>query len=580
MKKILFISAFLISINSNAQNIDNMCGTDVPENYFEILEEKRDLIEKYEREYYQLKQNRTSTAITNVPVKIHIVTQASGATSISESDILAEIEEANSYLVNSFLEMTVCDNVNYIAANNLYEFDTADQGQLYANNVSDILNIYFVESITSGGNGICGYTYLPGSSSQWYDVIVMDNQCTTSASGTTLLHEFGHHWNLIHTHGVTNGVLTDELVSGSNCETAGDRICDTPADPQLNGSNVSNVSCVYTGNDTDAQGQPFDPDTSNVMSYSPQSCTNTLSDGQFARMYAGYHAFKSYYKCPSFNVAFTSVENQDCDDNLSVEFNDSSVGAVSWQWDVDGDDIIDYTDQNPSHTYTPGDYDVTLTITNSSSSSITKVFPNYISYGPSIYETSKVYLTIRVVNGVDQNTWEFTDSSGTILYSGGPYSTSDDYTHEFDVVQSECYTFTIYDSQGDGLSNNNNLMGSAGQEFYELKADDDLLIHTNTDFGSEESTQISTNYLNLTDLEINNFSVYPNPSEYLLTIRPNGSIIPEKYSIIDINGRIILNKDVQSQYDLSVETGALESGIYFINIVSKGKEETIKFIVK
>ena len=209
MKKILFISAFLITLNSNAQNIDNMCGTDVPENYFELLEEKSDLIEKYEKEYYQLKQNRTSTAITNVPVKIHIVTQASGATSISESDILAEIEEANSYLVNSFLEMTVCDNVNYIAANNLYEFDTADQGQLYANNVSDILNIYFVESITSGGNGICGYTYLPGSSSQWYDVIVMDNQCTTSASGTTLLHEFGHHWNLIHTHGVTNGVLTD-----------------------------------------------------------------------------------------------------------------------------------------------------------------------------------------------------------------------------------------------------------------------------------------------------------------------------------------------------------------------------------
>ena len=51
MKKILFISALLISINSNAQNIDNMCGTDVPENYFELLEEKRDLIEKYEKEY-------------------------------------------------------------------------------------------------------------------------------------------------------------------------------------------------------------------------------------------------------------------------------------------------------------------------------------------------------------------------------------------------------------------------------------------------------------------------------------------------------------------------------------------------
>ena len=580
MKKLLFISALLFSISSISQNIDNFCGTEVPENYFNLLDDNKDLIEKYEREYYELKKNRTSTAITNVPVKIHIVTQASGATNITESNITAEIQEANSYLINSFLEMTVCDDVNYIADNNLYEFDTADQGQLYSYHQPNILNIYFVESITSGGNGICGYTYLPGNNSQYYDVIVMDNQCTTNASGDTLLHEFGHHWNLIHTHGTTNGTLTDELVNGSNCSTAGDRICDTPADPQLNGSNVSNVSCVYTGSDTDAQGQPFDPDTSNIMSYSPQSCTNTLSDGQFARMYAGFHTFKSYYECPSFNIDFTSVENQDCDDNLSVDFTDTSFGAVSWQWDVDGDDVIDYTTQDVSHTYTPGDYDVTLTITNSSSSSITKVFPNYISYDSSIYETSKVFATIKVVNGVDQNTWDFTDSSGTIIDSGGPYSSSGEYTHELDVVQSECYTFTIYDTQGDGLSNNNNLQGAAGQEWYELKTDDDILIHTNTDFGFEENTQISTNYLSLSDLDVNNFSVYPNPSEYLLTIKVNGFNIPEKYSIIDINGRIILDKIVYSESDLSISVALLESGVYFLNIIAEDKEENIKFIVK
>jgi hypothetical protein len=580
MKKILFISAIIFSINSTAQNINNFCGTEVPEDYFNIMDEKREILENFEREYYQLKENRTSTAITNVPVKIHIVTQASGATSISESDIIAEIEEANSYLVNSFLEMNICDEVNYIADNNLYEFDTADQGQLYSYHDPDILNIYFVESISSGGNGICGYTYLPGSNSQYYDVIVMDNQCTTNNSGDTLLHEFGHHWNLIHTHGVQNGTLTDELVNGSNCETAGDRICDTPADPQLNGSNVSNVSCVYTGNDTDGQGQPFDPDTSNIMSYSPQSCTNTLSDGQFARMYAGYHAFKSYYKCPSFNIDFNTDQNQDCDDNMSVNFTDTSVGAISWQWDVDGDDVIDYTVQNPSHTYTPGDYDVTLTITNSNSSSITKVFPSYINYSSSIYETTKVYLTIRVVYGVDQNTWEFTDSSGTIIDSGGPYSESGDYTHELDVVQSECYTFSIFDSEGDGLSNNNNLAGAAGQEFYELKADNDILIHTNTNFGSSESTQISTNYLGLSDIDINNFSVYPNPSEYTINIKSNGSSIPEKYLIFDVNGRVVLDKIVSTDSDLAIDVGSFDSGVYFIKVISNGKEEHIKFIIK
>jgi len=580
MKKILFISAIIFSINSTAQNINNFCGTEVPEDYFNIMDEKREILENFEREYYQLKENRTSTAITNVPVKIHIVTQANGATSISESDIIAEIEEANSYLVNSFLEMNICDEVNYIADNNLYEFDTADQGQLYSYHDPDILNIYFVESISSGGNGICGYTYLPGSNSQWYDVIVMDNQCTTNNSGDTLLHEFGHHWNLIHTHGVQNGTLTDELVNGSNCETAGDRICDTPADPQLNGSNVSNVSCVYTGNDTDGQGQPFDPDTSNIMSYSPQSCTNTLSDGQFARMYAGYHAFKSYYKCPSFNIDFNTDQNQDCDDNMSVDFTDTSVGAISWQWDVDGDDVVDYTVQNPSHTYTPGDYDVTLTITNSNSSSITKVFPSYINYSSSIYETAKIYLTIRVVYGVDQNTWELTDSSGTIIDSGGPYSESGDYTHELDVIQSECYTFSIFDSEGDGLSNNNNLGGAAGQEFYELKADNDILIHTNTNFGSSESTQISTNYLGLSDIDINTFSVYPNPSEYIINIKPNGSNIPEKYLIFDINGRVVLDKTVSTDSDLAIDIGSFDSGVYFLKVILNGKEEHIKFIIK
>ena len=580
MKKILFIIAIIFSINSSAQNINNFCGTEVPENYFNSMDEKREILENYEKKYYQLKANKTSTAITNVPVKIHIVTQANGTSAISASDIIAEIEEANSYLVNSFLEMNICDDINYIADNNLYAFDTDEQGSLYSHNQPDILNIYFVESITSGGNGICGYTYLPGSSNQYYDVIVMDNQCTTNADGDTLLHEFGHHWNLIHTHGVQNGTLTTELVSGSNCSSGGDQICDTPADPQLNGSNVSNVSCVYTGNDTDAQGQFFDPDTSNIMSYSPQSCTNSLTNGQYARMYAGYHTFKSYYECPSFNVDFTSDENQDCDDTITVNFTDTSVGAVSWQWDVDGDDVIDYDIQNPSHTYSLGDYDVTLTITNSNSASITKVFPAYISYDSNIYETTTVNLTVNVANGINQNTWEFTDSSGTIIDSGGPYSSSGEYTHELDVVQSECYTFTIYDTQGDGLSNDDTSQFFAGQEWYRLETDNGLLIHTNTNFEWEEDTKIRTSYLGLSDININNFSVYPNPSEHIINIKLNGGSIPERYLIFDVNGRVILDKIVSSESDLAINIESIDSGIYFLNIISNGREENVKFIVK
>ena len=107
----------------------------------------------------------------------------------------------------------------------------------------------------------------------------MDNQSTTNTESTTLIHEFGHHFNLIHTHGTSNDPgSTDELVNGSNCVSAGDRLCATPADPLLNSSNVSSVNCLYTGSATDTLGQVYEPDTSNIMSYSPNICTDFISN--------------------------------------------------------------------------------------------------------------------------------------------------------------------------------------------------------------------------------------------------------------------------------------------------------------
>jgi len=53
---------------------------------------------------------------------------------------------------------------------------------------------------------------------------------------------------------------------------------------------------------------------------------------------------------------------------LLVQFTDHSFssapgGVLAWQWDVDGDSVIDYTTQNPTHTYTTcGTYSVTLTV--------------------------------------------------------------------------------------------------------------------------------------------------------------------------------------------------------------------------
>tara|TARA_A100001011_G_scaffold398014_1_gene500913 strand:- start:79 stop:1821 length:1743 start_codon:yes stop_codon:yes gene_type:complete len=574
-KQLIFQTFFMFFCLSLAsQEIHTgYCGTEVPNNFFEIENSNKENFEYYLVEYYSKVQSKSSTAITNVPVKIHIVTDANGATNITESQILDEIDEANTFLANSFLEITVCEETNYIANNQLYNFDYDDMSILYQNNQSNIMNLYFVESIND--NTIAGYTHFP-QNSQYYDVIVMDNQATTNNISSTLIHEFGHHFVLLHTHGTSNVPgSTDEYVNGSNCATTGDRFCDTPADPLINSSNVSSVNCLYNGNATDALGQVYEPDTSNIMSYSPDVCTDFFSEEQYAYMYAGYHVFRgTYYECPSFNVDFDAEINESCDDYMTVNFTDTSVGATAWEWDVDGDDIVDYTDQNPSHVYTPGLYDIALKIYNGSES-ITKVFPQYINFTSNIYETSKVNLKLFIVD-LNENTWEFKDSAGNILYEGGPYEQNGEHNHEFDVVQSECYTFTIYDTAGNGLDGYNWMVGN---ESYELTTEEGDLIYTNTNFGSEESKLISTEYLSLNQNSINSISIYPNPADNFIYIRYQ-NILPDSYKIFDLNGRLINSKIINNEDDLEINVGTFERGLYFISISSGENMDNLKFLVK
>jgi|TARA_B110000114_G_scaffold147900_1_gene157795 PKD repeat protein len=570
----------LININIFSQQTQ-YCATETTEENLQFIEDNMDLIRYYENEFYQLKETKTSTALTSIPVKVHIITNDDGSGGIDISDVISELNEVNTYFENSFVEFYVCDEVNYINSSSLYDFDSdTQQDLLFSNHQENILNVYFVNDISFGSGGACGYTYLPGNTNQYYDAVVMDNDCTTSQSGTTLTHEMGHHLNLIHTHGPQNGTLTDELVSGTNCSVAGDLLCDTPADPQLGYSNVNDVNCLYSESGpptTDAQGNLFDPDTSNIMSYAPQECTNTITDQQYARMYAGYHAFKNYYACPSLNVSFISEQTAiDCGEQLLVDFSDNSTNSSAWEWDVNGDDVIDYTTQNFSHTYeSPGSYDVSLKISNGSET-ITKVFPNYISFEANLFETSKIYLNVSVKNGVNQNTWEFKDGSGDVLYSGGPYETAsgvdETYSHEFDT-SSDCYIFTMYDSEGDGLTNDSWNLGS---EYYELLDENNVSIKYGRDFGSEESTSIKNEYLGLSNSTAINFLIYPNPASDFINLKSDSGI--DGYLIYDIKGSMILKSTNNNSNDLSISLKNIYSGIYFIEIKSGTYKETVKFI--
>ena len=124
---------FLTIINGYSQNMEN-CATQTSDKDMQFIIENMDLIRYYENEYFLLKESKTSTALSSVPVKIHIITNDDGSGGIDINDVLSELDEVNAYFQNSFVEFFVCDDVNYINSSSLYDFDSDTQQDLLFSN--------------------------------------------------------------------------------------------------------------------------------------------------------------------------------------------------------------------------------------------------------------------------------------------------------------------------------------------------------------------------------------------------------------------------------------------------------------
>lgn len=376
---ILFYSSmYLLCAHAFAQKNMESCGTVTTSESIQYINNIKPALTKHEQVFMQMKSvsNKSqSKFINSIPVKAHVIKSSDGVGGIREADINTAISNLNTIYADAYMEFFLCEGINYIYEDKLCHIKKGDEKNLIETyNSPGLINIYFTDNILNEINeAICGYSDNQGRN----DVIVIKNNCAMNDS--SLAHEMGHFFSLIHTHGPDSTKMTTEFVDGSNCDTDGDGICDTPADPKLTNKNLNNF-CQYTGAETDAHGDVFKPDTRNIMSYAMKGCRNHFSKQQLARMYAFYNAAKSYLACPDFNANITTDVSQTCEDQLTVNFQSNCENIDKWEWDVDSDGIIDYTTKNASHTYENGIYDVKLTVSNKSKS-IIKTYVNFIKVG-------------------------------------------------------------------------------------------------------------------------------------------------------------------------------------------------------
>ncbi len=371
---ILFLLiVFIVPFNLNAQHQE--CGTKAPDNLLEWWSSINQGYPAFLKAFKEQRENpsRNGTITNSVPYMAHILRRSDGSGGLTAQQLEDAFVIVNQRYADANIEFFRCVDINYIDNTTWYDFSRDEQTDVMAgNNVDDMMNIYFANSVlSSSGSSLCGYANFPGSSNE---VIVMRNSCTTN--GSTLSHEIGHFFGLPHTH---NGGT--ELVDGSNCSTAGDLMCDTPADPTL-GTSTVNSACQYTGTATDANGDLYMPNPRNIMSYSRKSCRDFFSVEQYATMAYVSLTSRANLSCSTFNVDFDASGTTSCDLPLTVAFTSQTTGATSYSWDFNNDGVEDANTADASYTFTEaGQYDVRLTISNGVNN-IWKTKESFVNAGP------------------------------------------------------------------------------------------------------------------------------------------------------------------------------------------------------
>lgn len=312
-----FLTAALLSLPVLAQSD---CGTVTPPGYEAVLAQR------------VAQAPAVTGGLIIVPVHIHLLRESNGNSNLTLQQIQTELDSVNYYYANAGLIFIECIAAEMIDEDTMYNYESSfHQAELLNNHFTpNVLNLYFGNTVSLNFTAVCGYAWFPGGP----DAAFISGSCATN--GSTLAHEIGHYMGLMHTHGGSS----DELVDGSNCSTEGDWICDTPADPGLSG--LVDTACMYTGTQLDANNQPYQPDVTNIMSYSRKVCRTSFTPTQYSVINATYWSDRTYLQCISTPVAETSVTEarvfpNPADNEVRVLFgNGATDGTVIELFDMGG----------------------------------------------------------------------------------------------------------------------------------------------------------------------------------------------------------------------------------------------------
>ena len=251
----------------------------------------------------------TRNAITYVPLTFHLISESDGSGQVSVRKVLEQMTALNRDFADTDLQFYLNTVFSELSNSTIYQAQSSFLAQNQMETIRDDngIDVFLVKTVSGNANqpGTALGVYSP-----FRDWIIIANRDVNAISGT-LSHEVGHFFSLNHTHygwdskawdhdnptpnpvGNTSpeGIPT-ELQDGSNCQTSGDFICDTPPDYNFGlGWRKDGDTCApYDAGVKDPKGTVVDPMESNHMGYFISCDDYDFTTEQITVMKADYNS--------------------------------------------------------------------------------------------------------------------------------------------------------------------------------------------------------------------------------------------------------------------------------------------------
>jgi len=230
--------------------------------------------------------------ITYVPMKYVLVARTNGTGRVAEESVLDMHCHLNEVYLPQEIQFYIKDGTfKYVDNDAVYtDHQRTINTIMNASKDNKAVTTFIVKNVDLTGTAGDALAYYDGNR-DWM-VVQIDQVNKTSQ---TYPHELGHFFSLQHPHAgwgsapfiagepgwpkapaiSPDGAIT-ELMDGSNCEVAADRLCDTP--PDYNG--LFTNGCIYNGGAQDPNGVEIDPDETLIMSYFGDDCVDKFTNDQ------------------------------------------------------------------------------------------------------------------------------------------------------------------------------------------------------------------------------------------------------------------------------------------------------------